>query len=143
MVCNRNAMTSFDLVFCDHGAMTWGDPYRTVPEVSRVLRPGGRLVFNAASPWLRACYDDERDTITTTLRHSYFDLHATPEEDGAMSFTLPYGSWIRLFRSNGLTVEDLIEIRPPPNVGSGYYTVDPPDWHARWPVEALWVTRKA
>src|ERR1700710_512223 len=32
---------SFDVVFCDHGAMTFADPYRTVPEVSRLLRAGG------------------------------------------------------------------------------------------------------
>ena len=29
---------SFDVVFCDHGAMSFGDPYRTVPEVARLLR---------------------------------------------------------------------------------------------------------
>jgi SAM-dependent methyltransferase len=32
---------SFDIVFCDHGAMTFADPYRTVPEAARLLRPGG------------------------------------------------------------------------------------------------------
>ena len=34
---------SFDVVFCDHGAMTFADPYRTVPEVARLLRPGGSI----------------------------------------------------------------------------------------------------
>ena len=34
---------SFDVVFCDHGGMTFGDPYRTVPEAARLLRPGGLL----------------------------------------------------------------------------------------------------
>jgi hypothetical protein len=29
------------IVFCDHGAMNFADPYRTVPEVARLLRPGG------------------------------------------------------------------------------------------------------
>ena len=29
---------SFDIVFCDHGAMTFADPYRTVPEAARLLR---------------------------------------------------------------------------------------------------------
>jgi SAM-dependent methyltransferase len=37
---------SFDIVFCDHGAMTFADPYRTVPEVARLLRPGGLFAFN-------------------------------------------------------------------------------------------------
>ena len=34
---------SFDLVFCDHGVMGFADPLRTVPEVARVLRPGGAV----------------------------------------------------------------------------------------------------
>ena len=28
------ADASFDIVFCDHGAMNFADPYRTVPEVA-------------------------------------------------------------------------------------------------------------
>jgi len=46
---------SFDVVLSDHGAMIWADPYATVPEVARVLRPGGRLAFNAGTPWVCAC----------------------------------------------------------------------------------------
>jgi SAM-dependent methyltransferase len=33
------AAASFDIVFCDHGAMNFANPYRTVPEVARLLRP--------------------------------------------------------------------------------------------------------
>ena len=40
---------SFDIVFCDHGAMTFADPYRTVPEAARLLRPGGLFAFNHGS----------------------------------------------------------------------------------------------
>jgi len=28
---------SFDIVFCDYGAMTFADPYSTVPEAARLL----------------------------------------------------------------------------------------------------------
>ena len=35
------ADASFDIVFCDHGAMNFADPYKTVREVARLLRPGG------------------------------------------------------------------------------------------------------
>ena len=45
------ADATFDLVFCDHGAMSFCDPDRSVPEVARVLRPGGRLVFSHSTPW--------------------------------------------------------------------------------------------
>ena len=41
---------SFDVVFCDHGGMTFGDPYRTVPEAARLLRPGGLFAFSHHSP---------------------------------------------------------------------------------------------
>jgi len=34
----------FDVVFCDHGAVAFVDPYKTVPEAARLLRPGGLLV---------------------------------------------------------------------------------------------------
>ena len=30
---------TFDIVFCDFGAMTFADPFRTVPEAARLLRP--------------------------------------------------------------------------------------------------------
>jgi len=40
---------SFDIVFCDHGAMTFADRHRTVPQAARVLRPGGLFAFNVGS----------------------------------------------------------------------------------------------
>ena len=133
---------SFDLVFCDHGALSWSNPRDTVPEAARVLVPGGRLVFNTASPWVRVCYDGSSDRVTANLRSSYFDLGALDEGDGARTYTLTYGAWTRVFRANGLVVEDLIEPQPAPNAPSSYYTCDPADWATRWPAETLWVTRK-
>ena len=53
------ADASFDLLFCDHGAMTFADPHMTVPEASRVLRPGGRLVFNMSTPIIWMCWPPE------------------------------------------------------------------------------------
>lgn len=133
---------SFDLVFCDHGAMSWGDPSRTVPEAARVLKRGGRLVFNTPSPWLRVCSDDDRDVVDDRLHHSYFDLGLLEEGGGAATYTLPYGEWVRHFRRHGLVVEDLIEIRPGPGSRSTYFATDPPDWPHRWPAEMLWVTTR-
>src|SRR5665811_2471242 len=37
---------TFDIVFCDFGAMTFADPYRTVPQATRLLRPGGLFAFS-------------------------------------------------------------------------------------------------
>jgi ubiquinone/menaquinone biosynthesis C-methylase UbiE len=41
---------SFDIVFCDWGAMTFCDPYRTVPEVACLLRPRGLFAFSSSTP---------------------------------------------------------------------------------------------
>src|SRR6516164_1114568 len=42
--------SSFDIVFCDHGAMTFCDPYLTIPETARLLRMGGLLAFSMSTP---------------------------------------------------------------------------------------------
>ena len=36
---------SFDLAISEYGVSIWADPYRWIPEASRLLRPGGELVF--------------------------------------------------------------------------------------------------
>lgn len=135
---------AFDLVFCDHGAISWSDPYVSVPEAARVLRSGGRLVFNVTSPFIEMCWDDSVGGPSTRLRADYFGIHAYAEGDGATSYTLGYGDWIRLFRASGLTVLDLIEPRPGADAAPNtYWSCDPPDWHRRWPGESIWVTRRA
>jgi hypothetical protein len=72
----------------------------------------------------------------------YFGVGVRQESGGASTYPLGYGQWIRLFRANGLSVDDLIELRPPAAARSTYYTCDPPDWHHNWPAEMLWVTSK-
>ncbi|MFM9368343.1 class I SAM-dependent methyltransferase [Streptomyces sp. Da 82-17] len=133
---------AFDLVFCDFGGLSWAPPHLAVPEAARVLRPGGRLVFNVASPWFEACYDEDAGCATTTLQRDYFGLHAIAEDDDATSYQLTYGDWIRVLRSAGLIIDDLIEPRPAADALNGYNETEPSDWGHRWPAEALWVTHK-
>ena len=94
---------SFDVVFCDHGAMTFADPLLVVPEVARVLRPGGLLAF---SP-LHAVRAGSAPTRRTRSRSGsccdYFGIHRFDDTDGSVLFQLPYGEWIRLFRAHGFT----------------------------------------
>lgn len=60
----------------------------------------------------------------------------------SVDFNLPYGEWIRLFRANGLQVEDLIEPRPPARVKTTYHDYAAHEWARRWPGENIWKVRK-
>jgi SAM-dependent methyltransferase len=131
---------SFDLVMCDHGAMTFADPARTVAEAARVLRPGGLFAFSHASPIQFICWDDELDRVTERLARDYFGMRKWDGE--TVDFMLPYGDWIRLFRANGLEVEDLIEPRPPANARTTYPWFAPLAWARRFPSESIWKLRK-
>jgi SAM-dependent methyltransferase len=135
---------AFDVVFCDHGVMSWADPYRTVPEAARVLRPGGLFAFNMTSPLATICAEDDGDAMSTELRRDYFGLHAVKESGTATTYNLPYGEWIRLLVRHGLEVRDLVEIRPGPDATSSYTgdVASARQWARRWPMEALWVAVK-
>jgi ubiquinone/menaquinone biosynthesis C-methylase UbiE len=136
---------SFDLVFCDHGVMTFADPTRAVPEVARVLRPGGRFVFNMASPLLWLAWGEGDDPPGLELRRDYYGMFShVYEEEGSTTteFQLPYGEWIRLFRANGLEVEDLIELQPPEGATTTYGDFAPIEWARRFPAENIWKVRK-
>lgn len=133
---------SFDIVFCDHGAMSFSDPHRTVPEAARLLRSGGLFAFNMASPILELCWSDAEDRIQTSLARDYFGMRGG-EDDDTVVFQLPYGEWIRLFRTNGLIIEDLVELQPPPDAMTTYTEYVPLDWARRWPAENIWRLRKS
>jgi len=132
---------SFDLVFCDHGAMTFADPRRTVPEASRLLRPGGRLVFCMGTPILDICWPADAEHPGTVLHLDYFGLHRLEQPD-TTDFQLTYGEWIRCFRDHGLVVEDLIELRPPADATSTYRGPQDLAWARRWPMEHIWSVRR-
>jgi len=132
---------TFDTVFCDHGAMTFADPYRTVPEVSRLLRPGGLFAFNHHSPIETICWALDAAKVGDRLVLDYFGLHRIDDGED-VSFPLPYGEWIRLFRANGFAVEDLIEPRPLPGSTSTYRDADELAWARRWPSETIWRLRR-
>ena len=133
---------SFDIVFCDHGAMTFADPYRTVPEAARLLRPGGLFAFNHGSTIEtlllgRSATSARRDRLV----YDYFGLHG-PWRTTRVTFNLRYGEWIRLFRANGFVVEDLIEPRPAEDASSSYRDAESMAWARRWPAESIWRLRK-
>lgn len=131
----------FDIIFCDWGAVSFADPYLTIPEVARLLRPGGLFAFNGSTPIAQLCYPDEGDYPIVSLQRDYFEMRALPYE-GYVDFMVPYGEWIRLFRANDLLIEDLVEIRPAEDATSSYYGDAFRDWARRWPAEQIWKVRK-
>ncbi|HLX39045.1 MAG TPA: class I SAM-dependent methyltransferase [Ktedonobacteraceae bacterium] len=132
---------SFDTIFCDWGAMTFCDPRRTVPEAARLLRPGGLFAFATATPIFMLCQNIQTDQIEQRLLNDYFGMHRFEWED-SVEFQLPYGEWIRLFRQNGLAIEDLIEVQPPAEATSTYRSSEETEWARHWPMENIWKLRK-
>ena len=132
---------SFDIVFCDHGAMTFADPNRTVPEAARLLRPGGLFAFNHHSPIETICWELGAEVVGDRLVNDYFGMHRVDDGEDIF-YQLPYGEWIRLFRANGFVVEDLIEPRPAPGATSSYRQPEELEWARRWPAESIWRLRR-
>jgi SAM-dependent methyltransferase len=131
----------FDLALSEYGASIWCDPYRWIPEASRLLRPGGRLVFlcNSAIMMLTG---DELGFVGRKLNRDYFGMHRFEwPDDHSVEFHLGYGDWIRVLRANGLAVEHLIELQAPPGAVPPLDHI-PPGWADRWPTEEVWVARK-
>jgi SAM-dependent methyltransferase len=136
------ADASFDVVFCDHGAMSFCDPARTVPEVARMLRPSGLFAFCASAPLLYLTYDRVRDKQTRELRMAYDELGRMDFDDGTIDFVLPPGEWVRLFRAHGFVIEDLVELLAPADGKTTYSDYVPKRWAVRWPAEQIWKVRK-
>jgi ubiquinone/menaquinone biosynthesis C-methylase UbiE len=135
------ADAGFDIVFCDWGAMSFCDPYRTIPEAARLLRPGGLLAFATGTPLAAVCDDAVEERMHRHLVHDYFGMREFDWGDQVV-FQLPYGEWIRLFRRNGFVVEDLIETQPAEGMGSTYLDAEQIAWARRWPMENIWRVRK-
>lgn len=88
----------FDAVACQFGAMFFPDKVQGYKEARRVLKPGGRFVFNV---WDKISENDFADTVTQTLAirfpddpprfmarvpHGYHDVEKIREELAAAGF---------------------------------------------------------
>jgi SAM-dependent methyltransferase len=133
----------FGLVFCDHGAMNFTDPCITVPEIARVLRPGGWLVFDMPTPFISVTWPPVEGPPGRELFRPYHGMHVLRwDDDGTAEYQLTYGGWIRLFRANGLVVEDLIELRPAEDATTSFPDYASLEWARDFPAEHIWKVRK-
>ena len=136
---------SFDFAISEYGAALWADPYQWIPEVARLLKPGGELVFLTNAALAVICEPDyEADRpIGTELLRPYFGLHQInwPDCPGETEFHLTHGDWISLLRADGFTIERLVELQAPAGATSDEALADP-EWAAQWPTEEVWIARK-
>lgn len=134
---------SFDFAISEYGACLWADPYKWIPEASRLLRPGGQLVFLTNSFLMALCTPpEENEAATERLLRPAFGMR-TLEWPGDISveFHLSHGDWIKVFRASGFEIEDLIELYPPDGSKSRYPFVTL-EWAQQWPCEEIWKVRK-
>jgi SAM-dependent methyltransferase len=132
---------AFDVVFCDHGAMSFCEPDVTVPECARVLRPGGLLAFCCTHPLLYLTWNPDERRQTRKLQIDYAALGEMPPEDGTIDWALPAGEWIRVLRNHGFEVADLLELVAPEQAATTYEDFAPPKWARHWPAEWIWRAR--
>jgi SAM-dependent methyltransferase len=131
---------SFDLALSEHGAATWADPYRWIPEAARLLRADGRLVFLHTTPLAMVCGEGD---FSTKLEQPYFGIHRFEWPDDGVEFQLTHGAWIAVLRTSGFEIERLIELQAPAGAARhSYYTDFDPSWGRRWPAEEIWIARK-
>ena len=62
-------------------------------------------------------------------------------DDPGVEFHLSHGDMIRLLRTSGFEVQDLIELYPDAGATTTF-ALTPPSWAARWPIEEVWIARK-
>jgi SAM-dependent methyltransferase len=131
---------TFDFAISDYGASLWCDPYLWIPEAARLLQPGGRLAFTRRSPLFVLCAQTGASAGAALQRGQFGLLHK--EAGVGVEFTLGHGDMIRLLRSCGFVIEDLIEVQAPDPAHRDYAEVSA-GWARRWPSEEIWKARLA
>jgi len=133
---------SFDIAFSEYGASIWCDPNKWIPEAARLLRPGGLLAFLVNGTILVLCWPDD-DYADSKLVRPYFGLFRQEDSgDGSINFHIGYGEWIRVLRSSGFDVEDMIEVQAPEDAVEHPLMEIKPEWGRRWPADEIWKARK-
>jgi SAM-dependent methyltransferase len=136
------ADAGFDVVFCDHGALSFCEPAVIVPECARVLRSGGTLAFSATHPLLSLTWNQKEQRQTRKLCLPFDDLGRMEFDEGTIDWSLPASDWIRLLRKHSFEIEDLFELCAPAGSTTTYEDFAPAKWARRWPAEWIWKARR-
>ncbi|MBT4763122.1 MAG: class I SAM-dependent methyltransferase [Bdellovibrionaceae bacterium] len=131
---------SFDIVFCDHGAMTYSPTEKTLSEIHRVLDKGGVFAFNIQSPIHEICYNEKESKVESHLCKSYFELSPF-EDDGLQYYQYTYSEWIKMFIKAGFKIIDLVELRAKEESKSTF-DYAPKEWAIKYPTENIWILEK-
>jgi SAM-dependent methyltransferase len=137
-----------DLVISEYGAAIWADPARWLPEAARLLRPGGELVFLGNSVVFMLCCRDDDTPPDERMQHPQRGMGEWSwPDDPSVEFHVSHGEMIRLLRSSGFEVLDLIEVyapeaSPDATLLSGEVDFVSAGWAQRYPVEEVWRARR-
>jgi SAM-dependent methyltransferase len=132
----------FDLAISEYGASIWADSDGWIAEASRLLRPGGRLIFLLNSTVLMLCMPDEERAATAEMLRPQRGLRRLEwSSDVSVNFCLSHGDWIALLRRHAFAIERLAELYPAEGATTSFPYVTP-EWAAKWPTEEVWVARK-
>jgi hypothetical protein len=86
--------------------------------------------------------DDKSLPAEPVLLRDYFGMHRFEwPDDNSVEFHLGYGDWIRLLRSSGFEVENLVELRPRPDAPTTYPFVTL-ECTRRWLSKEVGIARK-
>jgi SAM-dependent methyltransferase len=131
-----------DLVISEFGASLWCDPYRWIPEASRLLRRGGLLIVVTLTALLAVCRPGHGPAQAQLARDLFGLQPRRWSEVNGVEYYLPHGQWIRLLRTHHLQVEDLMEIQAPADADNDFSDLVTHDWARRWPAEEAWFARR-
>lgn len=134
----------FDLVVSEYGASIWCDPRLWIAEAARLLRPAGELVFLRNSTLSVLCMPDTGQ-VQMALQRPQVGIYRLEwtDDDPGVEFHASTGDMVRLLRSNGFTLLDVVEVYAPADAETHpYYSHTTAEWARQWPAEEIWRASK-
>ena len=135
---------SFDLALSEYGASLWADPEKWVREASRLLRPGGRLVFLTNSMLVYLCAPEIGVVTEQLQRPQLRDVpHHSGRGRGRSSITCSTATGSRGCARTASSSRRCTSCARHENaVDPGYYDFVTVEWARKWPAEEIWVAKK-